>query len=302
MSRHATLPFFRLRIGLLASVLLASLALPLSTRAASTTVRDELNLRNGPGAGYAILAVMPAGSTVALNGEATEGWYPVIYNNLGGWAYGAYLALAGNGGTGGDVQAYGGATVITAVLNLRSGPGFGYGIIAGLTYGTTVEIVGGPQAGDGQSWLQVRASRVGLGWVAREYIDAGEAAGGSAASPPPPPAAAPPPRPLPTVPPPPPPAPTPAPARSGDPIVNIITDAANRYGQSPAAMLAVARCESGLNPNAVNRSSGASGLFQFLPGTWRTTPYASSSILDPWANANAAAWMWSVGRRGEWVC
>src|SRR3712207_6394425 len=31
-------------------------------------------------------------------------------------------------------------------------------------------------------------------------------------------------------------------------MVAIITAAARRYGQSPAAMLAVARCESGLNP------------------------------------------------------
>ena len=94
----------------------------------------------------------------------------------------------------------------------------------------------------------------------------------------------------------------PPPASSGNPIIDIITEAANRYGQSPSAMLAVARCESGLNPAAVNARSGASGLFQFLPGTWRTTPFASSPILDAWANANAAAWMWSVGRRGEWVC
>jgi soluble lytic murein transglycosylase-like protein len=85
-------------------------------------------------------------------------------------------------------------------------------------------------------------------------------------------------------------------------IVAIITDAAKRYNQSPEAMIAVARCESNLDPNAYNRSSGASGLFQFLPGTWRTTPYASANIFDPVASANAAAWMWSVGRRGEWVC
>jgi soluble lytic murein transglycosylase-like protein len=98
------------------------------------------------------------------------------------------------------------------------------------------------------------------------------------------------------------PAPAAAPAPASNTIVGIITAAAQRYGQSPAAMIRVAKCESGLNPRAVNRSSGASGLFQFLPSTWRTTPYASSSIFDATANANAAAWMWSVGRRGEWVC
>ena len=54
--------------------------------------------------------------------------------------------------------------------------------------------------------------------------------------------------------------------------------------------------------NAVNPYSNASGLFQFLPGTWKTTPFADQDIFDPTANAEAAAWMWSVGRRNEWTC
>lgn len=107
-----------------------------------------------------------------------------------------------------------------------------------------------------------------------------------------------PPAPAPPAPVPVPPAPAPAPGN----ITTIITNAAVRYGQSPSAMIAVAQCESSFNPNAVNPSSGASGLFQFLPSTWRTTPYANSNIFDPYASANAAGWMWSVGRRGEWAC
>jgi LysM repeat protein len=95
--------------------------------------------------------------------------------------------------------------------------------------------------------------------------------------------------------------PQPAPV-TGNNIPAIITAAAQRYGQSPAAMIAVAQCESSLNPNAYNGEYGASGLFQFLPSTWATTPYANANIFDPYASANAAAWMWSVGRRGEWVC
>ncbi len=85
-------------------------------------------------------------------------------------------------------------------------------------------------------------------------------------------------------------------------IVQIIYNAAAMYGQSGDDMLRVASCESGLNPNAVNGSSNASGLFQFLPSTWATTPYAGADIFDPVANAEAAAWMWANGRRGEWVC
>ena len=89
---------------------------------------------------------------------------------------------------------------------------------------------------------------------------------------------------------------------SGDELVQIIYSAADMYGQPRADMLRVAQCESNLNPYVVNPASNASGLFQFLPSTWATTPYAGLDIFDPVANAEAAAWMWANGRRGEWVC
>jgi hypothetical protein len=63
-----------------------------------------------------------------------------------------------------------------------------------------------------------------------------------------------------------------------------------------------ARCESHLYRYAQNRSSEASGLFQFLPSTWATTPFARFSIFSPYANALAAGWMHAQGRGGEWVC
>jgi hypothetical protein len=65
-----------------------------------------------------------------------------------------------------------------------------------------------------------------------------------------------------------------------------------------------ASCETGgtFNKFSRNLSSGAAGLFQFLPSTWRSTPYASMSIWDPVANALAAGWMHVHGRGGEWVC
>ncbi|CAA9542707.1 MAG: hypothetical protein AVDCRST_MAG19-21 [uncultured Thermomicrobiales bacterium] len=85
-------------------------------------------------------------------------------------------------------------------------------------------------------------------------------------------------------------------------IEQIIYDAAASYGQPPADMLRVATCESNLDPGAINHGGNTYGLFQFLPSTWATTPYADQSYFDPYAAANAAAWMWSQGRRGEWVC
>jgi len=76
------------------------------------------------------------------------------------------------------------------------------------------------------------------------------------------------------------------------------------YGVNAGLLVRRADCETGgsYSRYAQNRTSGASGLFQFLPSTWQTTPYARESIWSPYANALAAAWMERSGRGGEWVC
>ena len=85
-------------------------------------------------------------------------------------------------------------------------------------------------------------------------------------------------------------------------ILDFISAAAKKYGQSERAMVRVARCESTLNPCALNRSGPYYGLFQFLKSTWKTTPYGDRDIYDPEAQALAAGWMWSEGRKNEWAC
>jgi len=80
------------------------------------------------------------------------------------------------------------------------------------------------------------------------------------------------------------------------------------YGVSYGLLERRARCETGgdFNRYAKNRTSSASGLFQFLTtpngGTWASTPYGRESVWSPYANALAAAWMERQGRGGEWVC
>lgn len=66
--------------------------------------------------------------------------------------------------------------------------------------------------------------------------------------------------------------------------------------------LRVAHCESTDKPNASNRSSGAAGLFQFLPSTWARSPYASVSPFDPDAKARAAARLYRLSDPGNWEC
>lgn len=52
-------------------------------------------------------------------------------------------------------------------------------------------------------------------------------------------------------------------ANANSTAVQAITSAAQKYGIDPAAMIAVSRVESGLNPKAVGDSGHAFGLFQF---------------------------------------
>lgn len=89
--------------------------------------------------------------------------------------------------------------------------------------------------------------------------------------------------------------------RSAARAVCEIDRAARHWRQSRGFMRYLARCESGYNWRAYN-PSGASGLFQFMPSTYASTPYRSRSLWHPKWNAMAAGWMLARGRRGEWVC
>lgn len=84
-------------------------------------------------------------------------------------------------------------------------------------------------------------------------------------------------------------------------IINEILSVFGPYGNQAVN---VARCESGFNPNALNPSSHASGIFQFLWSTWKTTSYASDSPFNASANIHAAYQVFT--RDGdtwrEWSC
>src|SRR6202040_2980623 len=62
-----------------------------------------------------------------------------------------------------------------------------------------------------------------------------------------------------------------------------------------------ANWESHYNPLAVNRSSGASGLFQFMPSTWNAN-FPGQNIWDPDAQARGALVFYNAGRQSAWTC
>lgn len=85
------------------------------------------------------------------------------------------------------------------------------------------------------------------------------------------------------------------------PVGDCIHGAAVTYSADESWMINVSQCESSWDRYAQN-PSGSSGLFQFLPSTWETTPYGNKDIWSVKYQSLAAAWMYVVGRSGEWVC
>jgi len=83
---------------------------------ATGTVLTDLNLREGPALDALILTGMPAGATVEVTGEAENGFYPVIFDGLAGYASVDGISVEGDAeATGGSIDADGSATAALAL-------------------------------------------------------------------------------------------------------------------------------------------------------------------------------------------
>ena len=132
------------------------------------TTTADLNLRSGPGTGYEVLVVMPAGTRVdALLDEAQGDYVRVRYGGLEGWAAAAYLAV-GNGGDDPNAGLPGTATV-TVDLNLRAGPGTGYRVVLVIPAGSAVTVTG-----EGENGFVPVAYQGTYGWVSEYYLVHGD--------------------------------------------------------------------------------------------------------------------------------
>lgn len=74
----------------------------------NATTTDALNLRAGPSTSESILEVMPAGAVVGIRGDKQNGFYPVRYGGIDGWAFGDYLNF-------GDATRGGGSAIVWPV-------------------------------------------------------------------------------------------------------------------------------------------------------------------------------------------
>ncbi len=80
----------------------------------------------------------------------------------------------------------------------------------------------------------------------------------------------------------------------------FIRRAARHFHQPVSQAFYIAHRESRYNWRVTNSSSGAAGLYQFMPSTWESTPYHKHSPYHPrWASL-AAMWMWKHGGQSHW--
>ena len=85
-------------------------------------------------------------------------------------------------------------------------------------------------------------------------------------------------------------------------------DAINQaFGPLANQAMGVAQCESGLDPSAVSPGGGNWGLFQIntvhRSSFESVTGHSWSEVLDPYLNANFAAWLYNQsGGWGPWAC
>jgi hypothetical protein len=73
---------------------------------------------------------------------------------------------------------------------------------------------------------------------------------------------------------------------SKEEVVQFIKDYSERYGIHYDLPLRIAKCESGYNQFSKNRSSTASGVFQYLRSTWSNTQAGKQGISPFDAEAN----------------
>ncbi len=142
----------------------------LTTYGSSTdyvTATGDVNVRNGAGLGYDILASMKNGATATYLGASMKDsrgvtWYKVNFGGVIGWVSAKYATLGGSGSTYGTLRATGNAWI-------RSGPGLGYEKVSEIKEGNTATYLGSSSKDErGVTWYKIEYNGK-TGWVSSRY-------------------------------------------------------------------------------------------------------------------------------------
>ena len=124
---------------------------------------STLNLRSGPGTGYATLASIPADATLTLTG-IDNGWYKTSYNGVEGYICSDYVVLSKNSAAATSTLGTGTLNTNGSSLNLRAGPGSNYQKLASIPANAVLTLTGSENG-----WYKTSYNGV-EGYVSGDYI------------------------------------------------------------------------------------------------------------------------------------
>ena len=136
-----------------------------NTAKGTITAGGGLNIRSGPGKGYASVGTYAEGASVTILEQFTYDGVTWGCTNKG-WISMAYVDTGDSGSSsGGDSADKQYATVISENgLRVRSGAGTDYEIVGSLKYGTRVTILSQKTVGD-TTW-----GEISTGWISMDYV------------------------------------------------------------------------------------------------------------------------------------
>jgi N-acetylmuramoyl-L-alanine amidase len=147
---------------------------PPAPTATAVIKTGALNVRSGPGVAYSVVTVSQQGHVVHLLGRnANSSWVKVrVFSGQEGWVNASYITPNVPISSLPVVSAPGvtpTAVVNTGALNVRSGPGVGYSVVAWVQQGQTLSLLG---RNANSSWVQVRTPSNHTGWVNASLVTA----------------------------------------------------------------------------------------------------------------------------------
>lgn len=145
-------------LALLVGALLSVTNLAMAAGETAVVAGNGVNVRDGPGTSYGVVAQANLGDRLTVLGQSSD-WYNVGMTNGGqGWIAGWLVSIQQPAGTGsGDGQV---AVLNGSSINIRGGPGTGYGVVTQGGLGDRYPVL--EKSGD---WVKVQLSS-GTGWVA----------------------------------------------------------------------------------------------------------------------------------------
>lgn len=138
---------------------------------------DGVRVRNAPGLHGAVIGVVNTGGVVSVTGETVfadgYSWVPVFVHDqvINGYVAGEFFRNA-SGSTG---WFRGTPVHVTSnSVNLRSGAGLGYSVIASYDNGTPAMVNDGPRTADGYDWYNITFWDGTTGWMAADFLAPGD--------------------------------------------------------------------------------------------------------------------------------